>query len=155
MVQERLLETIEGVDGAGVEPVEPIQGRAAEGGREKEAHAFISEAFAPKGRLEGVDVGERVLRASVESDAEGLDIFLLVVVEDAFGKGPWSGFCPEGLMAALFFAFQAPDLFEEKPHGRVGMRKSFRRQRPGGGADKDWGLFPIFQRPGVVIWPGL
>ena len=155
MVQERLLETIEGVDGAGVEPVEPIQGRAAEGGREKEAHAFISEALAPKGRLEGVDVGERVLRASVESDAEWLDIFLLVVVEDAFGKGPWSWFCPEGLMAAMLFAFQAPDLFKEKPHGRVGMRKSFRCQRPGGGADRGWGLFPIFQRPGVVIWPGV
>ena len=96
MVQERLLETIKGVDGAGMEPVEPIQGRAAEGGREEEAHAFISEAFAPKGRLEGVDVGERVLRASVESDAEWLDIFLLVVVEDTLGKGPWPWFAQRG-----------------------------------------------------------
>ena len=144
MVQERLLETIKRVDGAGVEPVEPIQGRAAEGGREEEAHAFISKAFAPKGRLEGVDVGERILRASVESDAEWLDIFLLVVVEDTLGKRPWPWFRPEGLMAAMLLAFQAPDLLEEKPHSRVGMRKSFKRQRPGGGIDRGWGMFPIF-----------
>ena len=144
MIQERLLQTIKRVDGAGVEPIEPIQGRAAEGGREEEAHTFISEAFAPKGRLEGVDVGERIRRASVESDAEWLDIFLLVVVEDMLSKGPWPWFRPEGLMAAMLLALQAPDLFEEKPHSRVGMRKSFKRQRPGGGIDRGWGMFPIF-----------
>ena len=110
-----------------MEPIEPVLGWAAEGRREDESHAFVSEAFAPKGRLERVDMGEMVLRASVESDAERLDIFLLVVVKDTFSKGPRSWFCPEGLMAAMLFALQTPDLFKEKPHGRVGMRKSFGR----------------------------
>ncbi|CAL9021049.1 unnamed protein product [Prunus brigantina] len=112
------------IDGAGAQPVEPIQGRATEGGREEEAHAFVNEALAPHGKLERMYMGERILRASVEGDAEGLDVFLLVVIKDAFGKGPRSWLRPEGLVAALLLAQQAPDLLKEKPHGRVGMRES-------------------------------
>ncbi|CAL2255050.1 unnamed protein product [Prunus armeniaca] len=41
MVQEGLLQTVKCVDGAEVQPVQPIQGRAVEGGREDEAHAFV------------------------------------------------------------------------------------------------------------------
>ena len=100
-------------------------------------------------------MGERILRASVESDAEWLDIFLLVVVEDTLSKGPWPWFRLEGLMAAMLLIFQAPDLLEEKPHSRVGMRKSFKCQRPRGGIDRGWGLFPIFQRLSVASWPVL
>ncbi|CAL9019062.1 unnamed protein product [Prunus brigantina] len=35
------------VDGAGVQHVKPIRGRATKGGREEKGHAFVSEALAP------------------------------------------------------------------------------------------------------------
>ncbi|CAL8116968.1 unnamed protein product [Prunus armeniaca] len=124
MVQEGLPHTVKCVDGAGVQPVKPIQGRATESGREEEAHAFVSEALAPQGRLERMYVVERILRASVEGDAEWLDVLLLMVIKDTFSKGPKSWLCPEGLVVALLLALQAPDFLKEKPHCRVGMRES-------------------------------
>ncbi|CAL2264586.1 unnamed protein product [Prunus armeniaca] len=97
-------------------PVKPIQGRSAEGGREDEAHAFVTKALASEGRLEGVDMGERILRASVEGDTEWLNV-LLVVIEDTFGKGPKSWLRPEGLVAAVLLTLQMPNFLEKKPHG--------------------------------------
>ncbi|CAL2270994.1 unnamed protein product [Prunus armeniaca] len=69
------------------------KGRAAEGGREEEAHAFVTEALATEDRLEGVNMGERILRASVEGDTKRLNVLLLVVIKDAFGKGSSSWLC--------------------------------------------------------------
>ncbi|CAL8168854.1 unnamed protein product [Prunus armeniaca] len=68
-------------------------------------------------------VGKRILRASVEGDAEWLDVCLLVVIKDAFGKGLRSWLCPKGLVAVVLLVLQTPNLLEEKPHGRVGMRE--------------------------------
>ncbi|CAL2257603.1 unnamed protein product [Prunus armeniaca] len=70
-------------------------------------------------------VGDRILNADVEGDAEWLDVLLLVVIKDAFGKGPKSSLCPEGLVVALLFALQMLYLLEEELHGRVGMREGF------------------------------
>ncbi|CAL2254411.1 unnamed protein product [Prunus armeniaca] len=69
-------------------------------------------------------VGERILRASVEGDAKWLDVLLLVVIKDAFGKGPRLWLCLEELVVALLLALQAPDFLKEKPHCQVGMRES-------------------------------
>ncbi|CAL8162608.1 unnamed protein product [Prunus armeniaca] len=111
----------------GVQLVEPIQGRSAESGREDEAHAFVTKALASKGRLEGVDMGERILRASVEGDMKWLNFLLLVVIEDTFGKRPRSWLLPKGLKAAVLLTLQTPNLLEEKLlHGRVGMREGLR-----------------------------
>ncbi|CAL2277493.1 unnamed protein product [Prunus armeniaca] len=68
-------------------------------------------------------VDERILRASVEGDAEWLDVFLVVVIKDAFGEGPESWLRLEGLVTAVLLILQTPNLLEEKPHGRVGMRE--------------------------------
>ncbi|CAL2229568.1 unnamed protein product [Prunus armeniaca] len=54
---------------------------------------------------------------------ERLNVLLLVVVEDAIGKGPRSWLRPEGLVAALLLTFQASNLLKKKPYGRVGMRE--------------------------------
>ncbi|CAL8990439.1 unnamed protein product [Prunus brigantina] len=76
-----------------------------------------------KGRLERMYVGKRILCASVEGDVEWLYVSLLVVIEDAIGKGPRLWFCPKGLVAELLLTLQVPDLLEENPHGRVGIRE--------------------------------
>ncbi|CAL8133924.1 unnamed protein product [Prunus armeniaca] len=68
-------------------------------------------------------VGERILRASVKGDAEWLDVLLVVVIKDAFGEGPRSWLCPEGLVIAVLLILQTPNLLEEKPYGQVGMRE--------------------------------
>ncbi|CAL8161490.1 unnamed protein product [Prunus armeniaca] len=130
MVQEGLLQTVEYVDGAGVQPVEPIQGRRAEGGKEEEAHAFVTKAMASEGRSEEMDMGERILRASVEGDTEWLNVLLLVVIEDTFGKGPKSWLRPEGLVAAVLLTLQTPNFLEEKPHDWVGMTEGLGRPSP-------------------------
>ncbi|CAL9012710.1 unnamed protein product [Prunus brigantina] len=132
MVQEGLLQTVKYVDGVRVQPVEPIQGRSAESGREEEAHAF--------GRLERMYMGQRIFGASVEGDAEGLDVLFLVVIEDAFGKGPRSWFRPKGLVGALLLALQAPNLLKKKSHGRVGMRDSLECWRFGVWEAMGWAL---------------
>ncbi|CAL2239187.1 unnamed protein product [Prunus armeniaca] len=66
-------------------------------------------------------MGERVLCAGVEGDTKGLNVLLLVIIEDTLGKGPGSWLRPEGLVAAVLLTLQT---LEEKPHGRVGMRES-------------------------------
>ncbi|CAL2246898.1 unnamed protein product [Prunus armeniaca] len=72
--------------------------RDAEGGREEEAHAFVTKALASEGKLEGVDMGEKILRASIEGDTEGL-------------------------VAALLLTLQVSNLLKYKPHGWVSMRE--------------------------------
>ncbi|CAL8107491.1 unnamed protein product [Prunus armeniaca] len=76
-------------------------------------------------------VGKGILCASVEGDAERLDFLLLVVIKDAFGKGPRSWLRPEGLVVALLLILQASDLLKEKSHCRVGMRESLGCWRSG------------------------
>ncbi|CAL8112661.1 unnamed protein product [Prunus armeniaca] len=93
-------------------------------------------------------VGERILRASLEGDAKWLDVLLLVIIKNAFGKGPRSWLCPEGLVVALLLALQAPDFLEEKPHCRVGMRESLGCWRSGVWVAMGWVEF--FGRLGVI-----
>ncbi|CAL2247500.1 unnamed protein product [Prunus armeniaca] len=69
-------------------------------------------------------MGERILRASVEGNAEWLNVLLLVVIEDMLGKGLRAWLLPEGLMAAVLLTLQTSDVLEEEPHSRVGMREN-------------------------------
>lgn len=71
-----------------------------------------------------MDVGQGILRARVEGNAKWLNVLLLMVVEDTFGKGPRTWFRPEGLVTSVLFTLQASDLLKEEAHGRVGMRES-------------------------------
>ena len=68
-------------------------------------------------------MGEKILCASVEGDTEWLNVLLLVVIEDTFGKRLRSWLRPEGLLATPLLTLQVPDLLKENPHGRVGMRE--------------------------------
>ncbi|KAL6269878.1 hypothetical protein ACE6H2_026789 [Prunus campanulata] len=99
-------------------------GCATEGRREKETHALITKALASEGRLEGMDMGEGVLRACVRGNTKWLNALLLVVVEDTLSEGPRARFSPEGLVAAVLLALEASHLLKEEAHGRVGMRDS-------------------------------
>lgn len=57
IVQESLLQVVEGVDNLRVQSVEPIQSGTTKGGGKKEAHAFVVEALALYSRLKRMDVG--------------------------------------------------------------------------------------------------
>ncbi|CAL9012741.1 unnamed protein product [Prunus brigantina] len=68
-------------------------------------------------------MGERILHASVEGSTERLNVLLLVIIEDTFGKGPRAWLRPEGLMAAMLLTLKTSNLLEKKPHGWVDMRE--------------------------------
>ncbi|CAL8152867.1 unnamed protein product [Prunus armeniaca] len=92
-------------------------------------------------------MSERILRASVEGDAEWLDFLLLVVIEDTLSKGPRSWLRPEGLVAAVLLTFLTPNLFTEKPHGRVGMRGVCRVLKAWAVGEQGLSKVPILRTP--------
>ncbi|CAL8094226.1 unnamed protein product [Prunus armeniaca] len=83
---------------------EGMLGCAADGGREDEAYVFVTKARASEGKLERVDIGERIIRASVEGNTEWLNVLLLVVIEDTFSKGPESWLRPRGVGGLMSFS---------------------------------------------------
>ncbi|CAL8174979.1 unnamed protein product [Prunus armeniaca] len=123
MVEEGLLQAIKGVDSAGVQPIEPVQSSATKGRREKEAHAFVAKALASEGGLKRVDMGDGILLARVEGNAERLNV-LLTIVENTFSEGVRAWFRPEGLMATKLLTLKTSDLLKEKPYDWVGMREN-------------------------------
>ncbi|CAL9021023.1 unnamed protein product [Prunus brigantina] len=126
MVEEGLLQAIKGVDSAGVQPIEPVQSSATKGRRENEAHAFVVKALASEGGLKRVDMGDGILLARVEGNAERLNVLLTIVLEDAFPEGARAWFRPEELMATTLLTLKTSDLLKKKPHGRVDMRENTR-----------------------------
>ncbi|CAL9010609.1 unnamed protein product [Prunus brigantina] len=116
-------------------------------------------ALASDDRLEGVDIGERILRASIEGDAEWLNVFLLVIIEDTFGKEPRSCLRPEGLVAATVPAisinvdwFMGPVLrwgdVKEPRLGHLRMEGAFTLAEP----RLDWGTMAGVH---LLVWLGM
>ncbi|KAI5338507.1 hypothetical protein L3X38_017778 [Prunus dulcis] len=74
-------------------------------------------------------MGERILLARVEANAERLNVHLLIIVEDTFNERARVWLCLEGLMVAALLTLKTSDLLKEKSHGRVGMREDTRSLR--------------------------
>ncbi|CAL9020924.1 unnamed protein product [Prunus brigantina] len=127
MVEEGLLQAIKGVDSAGVQPIELVQSSATKGRRENEAHAFVVKALASEGGLKRVDMGDGILLARVEGNAERLNVLLTItMVMNTFSEGARAWFRPEELMATTLLTLKTSDLLKKKPHGRVDMRENTR-----------------------------
>lgn len=69
-------------------------------------------------------MGEGIILAHVEGNAEQLNVLLLTIVEDTFSEGARAWFCLEGLMVAALVTLKASNLLKKKSHGRVGMGES-------------------------------
>lgn len=116
MVDKSLLQAVEGVDNARVQPVEPVQSGAIEGEGKKDAHGFITETFASEGRLKRMDVGQGVLFNCVEGDVKQLNVLFLMIVEDTL----WLH--PKWLIAAVLLMLEMANLLKKKSHGKIGVR---------------------------------
>ncbi|CAL2246429.1 unnamed protein product [Prunus armeniaca] len=124
LVKEGLLQGVEGVDSARIQPIEPVQSSATEDKRENETHIFVTEALGSEGRLKRVDMGEGILLARVKGSAERLNVLLLTIVEDTFSEGARAWLHLKGLIAVALLTLKTSDFLKEEPHGRVGMREN-------------------------------